>query len=279
MKRVAIVFAAALVALPALGGDAFAHALAQRYDLPLPLGYFLLASGAVVVVTFAILALFWRDRAEHVEASDYTILRGTVPDLVVGCLQLLAVLALALLVVSGLFGNPGTFKNITPVAVWVIWWVGFGFLTAFIGNIWPLINPWTSALRFAEKLAWPWVVGLTFGVHYPSWLGVWPSCLLFLLFAWLELVAPGRDVPRNMAIAILLYSVLTWTGLVIFGRDTWLKRGEVFAVAFGLFGRFAPLEFTNNGRWRVNLRPFATGLLTRTPLEPSMTAFCLLMLG
>ena len=48
---------------------------------------------------------------------------------------------------------------------------------------------------------------------------------------------------------------------------------------FGLFGRFAPLDFTNDGRWRVSLRPFATGLLTRTPLEPSMTAFSLLMLG
>ena len=103
--------------------------------------------------------------------------------------------------------------------------------------------------------------------------------MLFLLFAWLELVAPGRDVPRNVAIAILIYSVFTWTGFVTFGRDTWLKNGEVFAVAFGLFGRFAPLDFTNDDRWRVSIRPFATGLLTRTPLEPSITAFSLLMLG
>ena len=66
-----------------------------------------------------------------------------------------AVLALILLVAAGLFGNPATFKNITPVAVWVIWWVGFGFLTAFIGNIWPLINPWSSIFGFVEKLARP----------------------------------------------------------------------------------------------------------------------------
>ena len=103
--------------------------------------------------------------------------------------------------------------------------------------------------------------------------------MLFLLFAWLELVAPGRDVPRNVAIAILIYSVFTWTGFVVFGRDAWLKNGEVFSVAFGLFGRFAPLDFTNDDRWRVSLRPFAAGLLTRKPLDPSMTAFSLLMLG
>ena len=279
MKRAATPFAAALIALPALGDDALAHALAQRYDLPLPLGYFLAASGAVVAMTFVILALFWRHSDEPIEARDYTILRGTVPDLVVTSSQLLAVLAMTLLVVAGLFGNPGTFKNITPVAVWVIWWVGFGFVTAFIGNIWPLINPWSSAFGFAERLARPWASGLSFRARYPRWLGVWPSCALFLLFAWLELVAPGRDVPRNIAIAILTYSAFTWTGFVMFGRDTWLKNGEVFAVAFGLFGRFAPLDFTNDGRWRVSLRPIAAGLLTRTPLEPSMTAFSLLMLG
>jgi hypothetical protein len=278
MKQAAT-FAAALVALPALCSDALAHALAQRYDLPLPLGYFLVASGAVVVMTFVVLALFWRDGGKRIEARDYVILRGTVPDFVVTSAQFLAVLALTLLIAAGLFGNPATFKNITPVAVWVIWWVGFGFVMAFIGNIWPLINPWSSTFGLAEKLTRPWTRGLSFRAHYPQWLSVWPSCVLFLLFAWLELVAPGRDVPRNIAIAILTYSAFTWIGFAVFGRDTWLKSGEVFSVAFGLFGRFAPLDFTHDGRWRVSLRPFATGLLTRTPLGPSMIAFSLLMLG
>jgi hypothetical protein len=267
MKQAAT-FAAALVALPALCSDALAHALAQRYDLPLPLGYFLVASGAVVVMTFVVLALFWRDGGKRIEARDYVILRGTVPDFVVTSAQFLAVLALTLLIAAGLFGNPATFKNITPVAVWVIWWVGFGFVTAFIGNIWPLINPWSSTFGLAEKLTRPWTRGLSFRAHYPQWLSVWPSCVLFLLFAWLELVAPGRDVPRNIAIAILTYSAFTWIGFAVFGRDTWLESGEVFSVAFGLFGRFAPLDFTHDGRWRVSLRPFATGLLTRTPLGP-----------
>ena len=231
MKRAAT-FAAAFIALAALGGDARAHALAQRYDLPLPLGYFLAASGAAVAVTFVILAVFWRHSDKPIDARDDTILRGTVPDLVVAGLQLLTVLALTLLVAAGLFGNPATFKNITPVTVWVIWWVGFGFLTAFVGNIWPLINPWSSTYGFVETLTRPWTNGLSFHLNCPRWLGVWPSCGLFLLFAWLELVAPRRDVPRNIAIAILIYSALTWTGFAIFGRDTWLKRGEVFLHCF-----------------------------------------------
>ena len=111
--------------------------------------------------------------------------------MVVAGLQLLAVLMLTLLVAAGLFGNPATFKNITPVAVWVTWWVGFGFLTAFIGNIWPLINPWRPIFGLVEKLARPQTGGLSFHVHYPRWLGVWPSGGLFLLFAWLELSRPA----------------------------------------------------------------------------------------
>ena len=86
-------------------------------------------------------------------------------------------------------------------------------------------------------------------------------------------------MPRNIAAAILIYSGLTWAGFVVFGRDAWLKNGEVFSVVFGFIGRFAPLEFTHDGHWRVGLRPIAAGLLTREPLEPSMTAFVLLMLG
>ena len=88
MKRAAT-FAAAFIALAALGGDAHAHALAQRYDLPLPLGYFLAASGVVVAMTFVILAVFWRHN-KPIDARDDTILRGTVPGLLVAGLQLLA---------------------------------------------------------------------------------------------------------------------------------------------------------------------------------------------
>ena len=279
MRRAATVIAAVSIALPALGGDAFAHALAQRYDLPLPLGYFLAAAAAAIAVSFAILALFWRHGGEPTQSIDHTILRGTIPNPIVASLQILVLAALALVVAAGMFGDQRTFKNIAPVAVWVIWWVGFGIFSALIGNIWALINPWSTFFGFAEALARRWAKGLSLRWPYPRRLGAWPACALFLLFAWIELVAPGRDVPRNIAVAILIYSGFTWAGFVVFGRDVWLKNGEVFSVVFGLIGRFAPLEFTRGGQWRVGLRPIASGLLTRAPLKPSMTAFVLLMLG
>ena len=279
MRRLATIVAAVLLALPALVTDAMAHALAQRYDLPLPLGYFLIAAGAAVAVSFAILALFWRHDGKPTQPTDRMILRITIPTPVAASLQILVVGALALVVVAGLFGNQRTFKNIAPVAVWVIWWVGFGILSAFVGNIWALINPWSTIFGAAEALARRWSKTLSLELPYPKWLGAWPACALFLLFAWIELVAPGRDVPRNVAAGILIYSGLTWAGFVVFGRDTWLENGEVFSAVFGLIGRVAPLEFTHDEHWRIGLRPIAAGLLTRTPLKASMTAFVLLMLA
>jgi hypothetical protein len=269
---------AGVTAASLFGVPAHAHALAQRYDLPLPLEFFLIAAGAAVAVSFAILALFWREDRSKTRPRRRRM-QGSIPGTLVVCCRAIGVGIMVLLIVAGLFGNQNTFKNITPVTVWVIWWVGFSFVCAFVGNLWVLINPWSAAFEFAEFLARPWSKQLSLRLPYPRWLGAWPGCALLLAFAWLELVAPGRDVPRNVAIAIALYSIMTWTGFVIFGRDRWLDRGEVFSMVFALFGRFAPLQLSHDGRWAWSLRPYATGLLTRVPLEFSMVMFTLLMLG
>jgi len=272
------IVAAALLCLAAVGG-AEAHALAQRYDLPLPLGYFLVGAGAAVAVSFVILALFWRSDSGQPDRVDRPWLQGAIPRPIVGLGQAIGVAQLSLIVCAGLFGNQSTFKNIAPVAVWVAWWVGLSFVCAFVGNVWTLLNPWTALFALAERLAKPWRKEISLRWPYPAWLGAWPACALFFLLAWFELVAPGRDVPRNIAVALAIYSVLTWAGLACFGREPWCRNVEVFSVVFGLFGRFAPLQFDGDGGCRWSLQPPATGLLTRKPLDPSMTAFTLLVLG
>jgi hypothetical protein len=43
----------------------------------------------------------------------------------------------------------------------------------------------------------------------------------------MELVWAGRDVPARLAAAMLLYSGLTWLGMLLFGRETWREHAEV----------------------------------------------------
>jgi hypothetical protein len=104
--------------------------------------------------------------------------------------------------------------------------------------------------------------------------------LFFLVFAWCELIWDGSDRPRSVALALVAYSGLTWAGMLVFGRSQWLRRGEIFSIAFGLFGRIAPLEIAHDGedtRWF--LRPYAEGLLSREPATPALTCFVLLLLA
>lgn len=277
--------AATMIAIAALLAGwqrgAAAHALAQRYDLPLPLGYFLLAAGAAVAATFIILVLTARrpELPGSRNSHDRVFARGIVPSVVVVALQTVSIALLFLIVSAGLFGHQNPFKNLAPVAVWVIWWVGMALVSAFAANLWTLLNPFAALFDFAQWLAGRRGGSLLLRRPYPAWLGAWPACALFLLFMWLELVAPGRDMPRNIAIAMLIYLALNFAGCVAFGRDVWLRSGDVFAIVFELFGRFAPLHFRRDHVWHWKLRPFASGLHARAPLDASMIGFALLALG
>ena len=143
------------------------------------------------------------------------------------------------------------------------------YVCALFGNLWALVNPWNVLFEGADRLYGAVQPGrrLGFGLAYPSWLGVWLACLLFLAFAWAELVWPARAEPSSLAIIILIYSAITWAGMLLFGRAAWLAGGEPFSVAFGLISRFAPLDAQS--AHELNLRPPAAGLIADPPASPS----------
>ncbi len=90
-------------------------------------------------------------------------------------------------------------------------------------------------------------------------------------------------MPHTLATAIVIYSGLTWLAMAVFGRDVWLSRGEAFSLAFGVFGRFAPIgapaAASDGRRDRWTLRPYASALVVDTPCRLSMTVFVLVMLS
>jgi hypothetical protein len=108
---------------------------------------------------------------------------------------------------------------------------------------------------------------------------VWPAFLLFLLFAWMELVWSGRNIPAQLAAALLVYSGLTWLGMFVFGRRAWLGQGELFTLVFGIFARFGPLARVREGRAGIRVRPPAVGLLENHPVTISMVALVIALLA
>jgi hypothetical protein len=259
---------------------AAAHGLGQRYELPVPLGLYLVGAGVAVALSFLLMAGFMRHGASTVgwtvELGGSVVGRVLTGPAVRWTLRLGALAAWALLVAAGLVGAQQPFKNITPIAIWVLWWVGFAFFVAFVGDIWPVVNPWATVydlVRGGRPLTRPMA-------RYPARWGVAPAVLFFVGFTWMELLWGGSEIPRALAIAILAYSGCTWLAMGVFGRDVWLARGELFSVYFGILGRFAPFAASaGNPRGRLMARPYALGLLVERPVPPTMTLFVLLMLA
>jgi hypothetical protein len=246
-----------------------AHAFAQRYDLPLPLWHYLVGAGATVALSFVVAARFLRSGEGRIPT-----LRLALPvqaaTLVEHLLRLIALGAFLLLLTAGFIGDQGDWdSNLLPVTVWVIWWVGLTFISALIGDIWPLVDPWRTAGRLMafRKPMLPW----------PHRIGAWPAVLLFLLFAWLELAWTENAMPRKLAEMIVAYSLLTWTGMVLFGIETWRANADPFARFFSLVARFAP--FAIERRAVLIVRPLSAGLRAKEPPSDATTGFVLLVLA
>ena len=90
-------------------------------------------------------------------------------------------------------------KNIAPVMVWAIWWVGMAYISALLGDLWALVNPLDTLFRSGQAsvhASGP-AAGLRVGLRYPDALGAWPAVVLFLGFVWMELVWEHSDTRRT----------------------------------------------------------------------------------
>ena len=136
---------------------AAAHGLGQRYDLPLPLRFWVVGAGATVVLSFAAMGLFFRDRAGVGEYPRFNLLRlppvrWLANGAVVGLIRVVSVAVFLVALYAGLNGTQVAGGNVLVVLVWVIWWVGFAFVCALAGNLWALVNPIRTLFVWAEAV-------------------------------------------------------------------------------------------------------------------------------
>ena len=287
-KALGLLLALAAIVLPS---TAYAHGFGQRFDLPIPIDLYMTGAGAVVALSFVIMAFFFKAKPAPSSYPRFNLLstalgRALASPAVLFTLRVLSVTLFVVTIAAGLFGTQAdSIQNIIHTAVWVIWWVGLAYVSALFGDLFALISPW--------KIIYSWVGALycrvtgsdTIGLDrtYPERWQNWPAVILFMVFAWAELVwgNSGGSVPANLAMAVLIYSAVTWVGMFVFGQEIWLQKGEAFAVVFRLLARFAPFETRTNdkGELEWNVRPYAVGLLTRTPPTTSMMVFTILVLS
>src|SRR5437879_2657684 len=217
------------------------HGFGQRYDLPIGLALYPVGAGGGGLSSFVLAVLL---AGEQVGARAIEYPRRAVPWLVgvarspwprvVG--GTIGVLGLLTVVIAGLFGPTNAFYNPAEYVVWIYFWALTVILSGLVGNLWYLLNPWAAIHDVVARLVpvrAPWKL---------AEVGVWPATFAYLAFACLELTSGMGNQPQIVALAAVVYTVITLGGMFLFGRDAWLGRCEAFTVFFGIVGRFGPVE-------------------------------------
>jgi hypothetical protein len=253
-----------------------AHGIGGIRDLPVPRYVFFYGAAVVLVVSFAALAFLWRKPVLAARRDGRPLPAGLRRVLLSPALRVvLGALSVGVLVfvwLGALVGRNSSGANFTPTFVYVFFWIGMPFVTVVFGNIWSVLSPWKAA---AEGVGWL-ARRSNPPLEYPDRLGRWPAAVLLLSFAAIELTYPNPSDPRVLALAIAIYSVVTWTGAFVFGSDVWFRYGDGFSVYFELLSRIAPFGRREDGQLVVRLP--LSGLSVRDA-TPGTIAFVAVMLG
>ena len=267
---------------------ASAHVGGGAFILLLPTHLYVAGGAIVVAASFALIAAVPPRLVARLEAFSLEWRVGRVPwrpALSTGS-SLVSLAATVLLVAAGLLGSRDPLANPLPLFVWTVWWIGFTYLHAVVGNLWAHLNPWTGLYRLTTSAGplrgWRERPPLV----YPPWVGHWPAVAGFLAFAWFELVYPAPADPAVLASVVAGYVLAHFAGVLAFG-ETWLNEAEPFSVFFRMVSWLAPVGARTADRPRpgagtgpeLELTLPALRLLRQTAPPTSLAAFVLLVLS
>lgn len=232
-----LLLAAALMGVPFAAAEA--HTGERAFILLLPTHLYIVGGALVVTLSFAVMALIPAAGLRRIERVRWRL--GEAPRWGGIAPSLVSLATAVCLVIAGHAGSRDPLANPLPLTVWALWWVGFTFLHAALGNLWARLNPWTGLYRLLTALTALRGVRERPPLAWPPWLGHWPAVFLFLAFTWFELVDPAPQDPARLANAAALYLGATFAGMLLFGERTWLRHAEAFSVFFRMVAWLSPL--------------------------------------
>jgi hypothetical protein len=222
-----------------------AHGIGQSEDLPLPLDLVLQAGAATVVVSFLVVAAWWK-RSRLTDPAPERPATGRWLRF--------PVLAAALYFTGNAVLGPQGPENPAAHALFVWLWVGLVPVSIVFGPVWREVNPLRTLfrlLRLPARGLWP----------VPESAGRWPAAIALLAFVWLELLAPHRGEPVVVGSFLLGYAAVQLALATMYGEE-WFARADCFEVYSTLAGRLSPLRHRN---------PLAG--VAQTPPGPGLAAF------
>lgn len=284
MKRFSYFFL--LYALCALlyAPNSYAHAFGQQYTLPLPAWLYIYGGAITILLSFILATVFIKPHAkQHTKnislfTLHFSFFAYIPPRLCTTSYTLLKTLSVALLllaIVSGFIGINIGALNFNMTYFWIFLIIGGGYLSAFIGNWWKYMNPWKILIDAFENLMHDSFTGI---IPYPKHLGYIPSILFCFLLMIFEFIF--QTTPFTLSLILFIYTTITLSGMILFGKEDWNTHAEVLTVYFSLLSLLSPFSLEQD-RISFHLPGFRTlhspikslGLLTFILILLAGTAF------
>jgi hypothetical protein len=251
------------VPIEALRAGLQAHGLGGSTDLPIPFLYAMVGASWALTISFAVLALAWKEPRFADDDERDPEPRARRPWLaVVG-------LGMAVWWLGVLYLGPDDPANGGLGAFYIYVWVGLVPVAILVGHVWRDLSPWRTIQAVVGRLT-----GRPDGfVTYPSWLGYWPAVAGVFAFVWLELASPDPGSIDAGRTWVAVYAVVTVVAGIVLG-PRWYDRGDPFDVYSGVVARLSP--FVADGRWSLH-NPLRA--LPRVPVHPGLVALLGTLLG
>lgn len=266
LRKVCVLLA---LGLPLSAG---AHGFGRLYNLPVPFWLYGWGAAAALVLSFLLVGLFAASPKEARPPVARDISDARWARAVRRAMPLLKALSLGLLllcIATALSGNRDPYRNFSMTFFWVVFLLGFTYLTAFVGNLFAVLNPWRA---MTDALGRRYTQGR---LRYPQKLGDWPALALYLGFIWFELFGLGR--PGQLGEMLLAYTALNFAGVWLIGSRAWFAHGEFFSVFLRLVALHSPYDY--QGKGTLHQRPPLAGLAQERPRQLATVLFALAMLS
>lgn len=269
----------AAVPLALVSGPCCAHSFGNTFSLPVPFWLYAWGAAAALVTSFLVFAYFMNAERTHFENARADVAprearAWRVPALP---LQLLGIAALLLCIATGLYGTRNPYANFSMTFFWIVFVLGFAYLTAVIGDVYAVVNPWRTLAAAIGHIVPRYTAGL---IRYPPGLGYWPAVGLYGAFVWIELF--GGTEPFSLAVLLIVYSLVNLVGVGLIGARAWFDYCEFFGVFFRLIALLAPVAIARSaadGRWQTRWRPPFAAIVHQRTENLSLLVFLLFMLS
>ncbi len=225
---VPVMFAALVLASP----TAQAHSFGQRFTLPLPFWMYASAASAALLISFIALFAF---KPSGKAPQEKTFDPSQHPSsMFKTAASALGFVLMGLAVFSGLKGVQAPENNFSMTYFWIVYLIGFFYLSVLAGPLHGITNPWYWALTRLEntlrKNSQP-------PLRYPQRLNAWPVFLLYMGLITLELF--GHASPAWLAWCLVAYTAWCTIGVVLFGSPVWFANADVFQAMFNVAGKLS----------------------------------------